>query len=122
MKVSQEFIKPDTVERREYQINIAESAAKDNTLIVLPTGLGKTIIALILMAKELKRENNKILFLAPTKPLVVQHAQFLQEFLTIDNESIIVFTGEISPMKRKDIWQNARIIISTPQVIENDIL
>ena len=122
MKVSQEFIKPDTVERREYQINIAESAAKDNTLIVLPTGLGKTIIALILMAKELKKENNKILFLAPTKPLVMQHSQFLRELLTIDDESIVIFTGEISPAKRKEMWANSRIIVSTPQVIENDLI
>ena len=122
MKVSQEFIKPGTVERREYQINIAESAAKDNTLIVLPTGLGKTIIALILIAKELKRENNKILFLAPTKPLVTQHSQFLRELLTIDDESIVIFTGEISPAKRKEMWANSRIIVSTPQVIENDLI
>jgi len=122
VKVSQEFIKPGTVERREYQINIAESAAKDNTLIVLPTGLGKTIIALILIAKELKRENNKILFLAPTKPLVTQHSQFLRELLTIDDESIVIFTGEISPAKRKEMWANSRIIVSTPQVIENDLI
>ena len=122
MKVKREFIKPDTVERREYQINIANSAAKNNTLVVLPTGLGKTIVALILTAEELKKENNKILFLAPTKPLVVQHAQFLQEFLTIDKESIIIFTGETSPGKRREMWENARIIVSTPQVIENDLL
>ena len=122
MKVKHEFIKSDIVERREYQINIANSAAKDNTLIVLPTGLGKTIVALILIAEELKKENNKILFLAPTKPLVVQHAQFLRDFLTIDSESIIIFTGEISPWKRQEMWESARIIVSTPQVIENDLL
>lgn len=122
MKVKREFIKPDTVERREYQINIANSAAKNNTLVVLPTGLGKTIVALILVAEELKKENNKILFLAPTKPLVIQHAQFLREFLTIDSESIIIFTGEISPAKRREMWNNAKIIVSTPQVIENDLL
>jgi len=122
VKVKREFIKPDTIERREYQINIANSAAKNNTLVVLPTGLGKTIVALILTAEELKKENNKILFLAPTKPLVVQHAQFLQEFLTIDKESIIIFTGETSPGKRREMWENARIIVSTPQVIENDLL
>ena len=122
MKVKREFIKPDTVERREYQINIANSAAKNNTLVVLPTGLGKTIVALILIAEELKKENNKILFLAPTKPLVIQHAQFLREFLTIDSGSTIIFTGEISPAKRREIWNNAKIIVSTPQVIENDLL
>jgi len=77
---------------------------------------------LILIAKELEKENNKILFLAPTKPLVTQHAQSLKQFLTIDEESIVVFTGEIPPAKRQNMWNESRIIISTPQVIENDLL
>ena len=122
MNIIKEYIKPNTVERREYQIKIADSAAKSNTLVVLPTGLGKTVIALILIAKELKKDKNKILFLAPTKPLVIQHAQFLRQYLAIDNESIVIFTGEISPEKRHKIWEDSRIIVSTPQVIENDLL
>lgn len=122
MYIKHEFIKPDSVERREYQINIANSAAQANTLVVLPTGLGKTVIALILIANELKKEDIKILFLAPTKPLVIQHAQFLRQYLAIDKESIVVFTGEVSPEKRQEKWENSRIIVSTPQVIENDLL
>ena len=122
MHVKHEFIKPGIIERREYQINIANSASKDNTLVVLPTGLGKTIIALILIAEKLKKENDKILFLAPTKPLVLQHVQFLREFLKIDNESIFIFTGETLPLKRQEIWNKGRIFVSTPQVIENDLL
>jgi len=117
-----EFIKENKVEQREYQINIANSANKKNSLIVLPTGMGKTIIALLIIAEELKKKNNKILFLAPTKPLVLQHTQFLKNYLKIDEDLIITFTGEISPEKRKKMWQEARIIISTPQVIENDLL
>lgn len=120
--IKHEFIKPDSVERREYQINIANSATNANTLVVLPTGLGKTVIALILITKQLRKENNKILFLAPTKPLVIQHAQFLKQYLTIDEEAISIFTGEVSPAKRQQIWKNSRITISTPQVIENDLL
>jgi len=120
--ITQEFIKPESVERREYQVNIANSAAKANTLVVLPTGMGKTVIALLLIEKQLQKENNKMLFLAPTKPLVLQHAQFLRQYLTIDAESISVFTGEISPAKRTEMWDKSRIIVSTPQVIENDLL
>jgi len=120
--VKNQFIKPDSVERREYQINIAKSASKKNTLVVLPTGLGKTLIALFLIAKELEKKDSKILFLAPTKPLVFQHAHFLNDFLTIDGESIIVFTGEVSPLNRRQLWKNAKIIVSTPQVIQNDLL
>jgi len=120
--IKHEFIKPNCVERREYQINIASSAAKSNTLVVLPTGLGKTVIALVLIAEELKKGNKKILFLAPTKPLVNQHFQFLKQFLTIEDSAIVVFTGETAPAKRREMWDNSQIIISTPQVIENDLL
>lgn len=122
MYIKQQFIQPDSIESREYQINIANSASKENTLVVLPTGLGKTIIALTLIAKNLKKKENKILFLAPTKPLVNQHAQFIKKFIIVEDESVIVFTGEISPKKRKEMWEKSRIIISTPQVIENDLL
>lgn len=121
MYIKHEFIKPDSLEYRQYQTNIAQSAAKASTLVVLPTGLGKTIIALLVIAEELKKKNNKILFLSPTKPLVNQHTQFLKTYLTKD-DSIVVFTGETSPKKRKEMWESSRIIVSTPQVIENDLI
>lgn len=116
------YIKSDSIEKRDFQINIARSASNKNTLVVLPTGLGKTIIALLLIANELEKKDKKILFLAPTKPLVIQHASFLKENLVIEHEQINVFTGEVSPEKRRQIWNKSRIIISTPQVIENDLL
>ncbi len=122
MYIKNKFIKPESVERREYQINIANSAKDDNTLVVLPTGLGKTIIALLLIANKLENKKDKILFLAPTKPLVIQHAQFLKQFLTLNEDSIAIFTGEVSPGKRKEIWNKNQVIVSTPQVIENDLL
>ena len=118
--IHHDFIKPNSVERREYQYNIANSAANANTLVVLPTGMGKTIIALLVIAKELKK-NNKILFLAPTKPLVNQHAQSLTNLLTLD-DTVAIFNGEVPPEKRIELWNNKRIIVSTPQVIENDLI
>jgi len=120
--LNKENIKKNCIEKREYQIKIAESARKENTLVVLPTGLGKTIIALILISEHLKKKDKKILFLSPTKPLVNQHAQFLEEYLKIEPSEIVIFTGEVSPKKRKEMWEKAEIIISTPQVIQNDLL
>ena len=122
MYINLENIKKDSIEKRQYQINIANSAKKENTLVVLPTGLGKTIVALILIANHLKKDDNKILFLSPTKPLVTQHAQFLKKYLEIKKEKITLFTGEVSPQKRKETWEKSKIIISTPQVIQNDLL
>jgi ERCC4-related helicase len=119
--IHQDFIKADSIERRDYQYNIAQTATKANTLVVLPTGMGKTIIALLVIAHELAKKEINILFLSPTKPLVNQHAQFLTSVLTM-NDAVTVFTGEIAPEKRIELWKNKRIIVSTPQVIENDLI
>jgi Fanconi anemia group M protein len=118
--IQHDFIKSNSVERREYQYNIANSAANASTLVVLPTGMGKTIIALLVIAKELVK-NNKVLFLSPTKPLVNQHAQSLTDLLTL-SDTVAVFTGEVPPEKRIELWNSKRIIVSTPQVIENDLI
>lgn len=119
--INHRFIVPDAVEYREYQVNIARECIKKNTLVVLPTGLGKTVIALLIIADILMKSDGKILFLAPTKPLVIQHADFLKKFLNLSDNEIIVFTGETPPKKRSKLWEEKRIIVSTPQVIENDI-
>lgn len=75
-----------------------------------------------MIASRLLNLDGKVLFLAPTKPLVEQHAEFLRNVLRIDSERIITLSGEISPEKREEMYRNALIVVSTPQVIENDIL
>jgi len=113
------LLKKNALEQREFQVNIARECFGESTLVVLPTGLGKTVIALMVIAELLKEKGGKILFLAPTKPLVDQHAAFLSENLLVNN--ILVFTGEIKPEKRSELWKSSEIIVSTPQVIENDL-
>lgn len=115
------LVKEGKIEDRAYQINIAEKAKDVSTLVVLPTGMGKTIIAFMVMADViLERPNKKILFLAPTKPLVNQHAGDISELL--DVKEPIVFTGEVKPEERKELWEKYDIIVSTPQVIRNDLM
>jgi Fanconi anemia group M protein len=111
------------VKPRLYQEAIFASAAQANTLVVLPTGLGKTLIALLMAAQRLALyPNSKVLMLAPTKPLVQQHEQTFLKHVRSEPGEIAVFTGEITPAKRKALWDDARIILSTPQSIENDVL
>ncbi|PIV70046.1 MAG: hypothetical protein COS08_02320, partial [Euryarchaeota archaeon CG01_land_8_20_14_3_00_38_12] len=76
MYVEHPLIKTDSIEKRDYQINIAKSCMEKSTLVVLPTGMGKTIVALLVIAEKIKE--GKVLFLAPTKPLVEQHYNFLK--------------------------------------------
>jgi Fanconi anemia group M protein len=92
------LIKPNTLEKRMYQADIAKASSSQSTLVVLPTGMGKTIIALMVISDVLEKKKGKVLFLAPTKPLVEQHAAFVREFL-VDCEPV-VFTGETPPKKR----------------------
>jgi Fanconi anemia group M protein len=122
MYIQHPLIRPDVIEEREYQVNIARTCIEQSNLVVLPTGMGKTICALVVIADRLQKFKDKILFLAPTKPLVEQHAAFLKEFLVVDPEQIIVFTGEVSPAKRNEMWNDGQIIVSTPQVIQNDLI
>ncbi|MEA2033410.1 MAG: DEAD/DEAH box helicase [Euryarchaeota archaeon] len=118
--VSHPLLKEAVVEQRKYQISIAEAGKKDSLMIVLPTGLGKTTIALFVLIDRLKK--GKILFLAPTRPLVEQHSAFLKDVTTLDASLIQTFTGTIPADKREKLWDAAKIVVSTPQVIENDLL
>ncbi len=116
-------LKKNTVYYRHYQNNIINSCKNKNSLVVLPTGLGKTIIGILLVAHSLKKyPRAKIIILAPTRPLVSQHKASCEKFLNINSEEIISFTGKISPEKRILLFKNSKIIISTPQVIINDLI
>jgi Fanconi anemia group M protein len=118
--ISHPLLKENAVEEREYQVNIAKSALTGNTLVVLPTGLGKTIIAVLVLVEILYNKDGKILFLAPTKPLVEQHARTIRAVTKI--EDVVALTGEVGKKKRKEMYAQARIIVATPQVIQNDII
>ncbi|MHC3436591.1 DEAD/DEAH box helicase [Natrialbaceae archaeon A-gly3] len=116
------LIAPDFLERRLYQLKLAGTAANDHTLVCLPTGLGKTTVSLLVTARRLEEVGGKSLMLAPTKPLVSQHADFYREALQIPEEEIVVFTGDVSPEDRAALWEEATVIMATPQVIENDLV
>ncbi|MDD9954001.1 MAG: DEAD/DEAH box helicase [Candidatus Woesearchaeota archaeon] len=111
------------IQPRRYQETIFAQATQHNTLVVLPTGLGKTMIAMMLAVHRLQQyPESKILVLAPTKPLVQQHERTFKEFMEMDEEEFTLFTGAIRPDKRAALWNEKRIIFSTPQGLENDIL
>jgi len=108
---------------RLYQQTIFNTTVGHNTLVVLPTGLGKTAIALMLCVQRLmKFPDSKILLLAPTKPLCEQHLATFQTHMMIPKEEMVLFTGSVSPEKRAQLWTKARIVISTPQGLENDVI
>ena len=110
-------IAPDTVEERSYQTNVVASCIRANTLVILPTGLGKTIIALRVAAEYVN--SGKVLILAPTKPLLDQHEETFNTLMV--GHSVAVLNGSVSPKKRAEMIAENDIIIATPQTISNDL-
>ena len=130
--ISHPLIRPDSIESREYQLSVAMRALDGNTMVILPTGLGKTAVALLVAASRLYNEGGKVLMLAPTKPLVEQHLRYFEKYLIVkspsgnppDSDSLpfVMFTGEAPPAERTSEWERATVILATPQVIKNDII
>ncbi|MFB5615445.1 MAG: DEAD/DEAH box helicase, partial [Candidatus Nitrosomaritimum yanchengensis] len=117
MHIDKKFIKKNSIEKRDYQVNLAEQAIGENCIVVLPTGLGKTTIALHVISEFLSKGKG-VLFLAPTRVLVNQHYEFLKENLTIEDIGLI--TGEDLIQKRTKLWQNS-VICATPEIAKNDL-
>ncbi len=119
--IQHKYINKNTIEGRLYQQNLAMAVLKKgNTMIIAPTAMGKTVIAALVSAEQLKKyENSKILILSPSKPLALQHEKSFKYFL---NTTVGSLTGNDKPEDRKNIWKENRIISATPQTIESDII
>lgn len=122
--VEHNLIKEGELESREYQDYLVEQSNEESSLVVLPTGTGKTIVTLRITADRLlENYGGTSLMMAPTKPLVEQHYQTYVNLLDIDNDEIVKFTGDTRPDKREEIWENSpSMVIATPGVIENDVI
>lgn len=107
---------------RDYQQSILEICKKESCLVILPTGTGKTLVALML-AIDIFTKNplQKVVFLAPTRPLIEQHVAYFTKNLPEGFAQIDLFTGKTPADQRKKIWQRAEFVFSTPQCIANDL-
>lgn len=75
-EAGQSYIYPINYPVRDYQFNIIKKCLYRNTLVSLPTGLGKTFIAAVVMYNFYRwYPARKVVFLAPTKPLVSQQVE-----------------------------------------------
>ncbi|MCK9151133.1 DEAD/DEAH box helicase [Methanobacterium alcaliphilum] len=119
--ISHPLIQPNKVEARLYQqLLAADVLKKGNTMIVAPTALGKTIVAALVGADRLYRyKGSKIVIVAPSKPLVIQHEESFREFLTLTSTTL---TGAIKGEERLKRWEDSQIICATPQTIESDLI
>ena len=83
-------------------------------MVVLPTGLGKTLLAFSVMCNF-----KKVLFLAPTKPLCKQHVRSFLSQTNADKDDVILLTGEIKAEERSSLYTK-KYVFATPQTIQKD--
>lgn len=116
------LINVESIERRTYQERVAENALRGNTLVSIPTGLGKSLIAALVAAKRLEQYPDRhVVILAPTRPLVEQHFKTFKRLLRLDPQNFACVTGQVSPDDRVQDWTK-RLVVSTPQVFVNDLI
>ncbi|HXV89375.1 MAG TPA: helicase-related protein [Nitrososphaeraceae archaeon] len=122
--INHPLLRKNLLQFREYQKNISSFALNKNTLVILPTALGKTIISLLVSINTLYNYKDKrILILAPTRPLVNQHWKSFVSYIKLPTDQTALVTGKIPPYTRTIVWKNdaIRLVFSTPEVVRNDI-
>ncbi|EJD55504.1 P-loop containing nucleoside triphosphate hydrolase protein [Auricularia subglabra TFB-10046 SS5] len=119
---ARQWIFPLNRQKRSYQFSIVEAALLENTLVALPTGLGKTFIASVIMLNYWRWfPTGKIIFMCPTKPLVAQQITACHEVCGIPGTDAAELHGEISKDKRARLWEQKRVFYMTPQTLDNDL-
>ena len=113
------LIKTGVVRALPFQLDLARVGLDEDLLVVLPTGLGKTVIAALLAAEVLRRSNGKVLVVAPTRPLVQQHAESFARWLT--PLRFARFTGTVKRPVREGGWESADVVFATPEIVVNDL-
>ncbi|XP_037096932.1 Fanconi anemia group M protein isoform X2 [Syngnathus acus] len=116
------WIYPTNFPIRDYQLNISKAALFQNTLVCLPTGLGKTFIAAVVMYNFYRwYPAGKIIFMAPTKPLVAQQIEACYKVMGIPQGHMAELTGTTAAQQRQEMWRSKRVFFLTPQVMMNDL-
>ncbi len=117
--VEHPLLRSGTLRALPFQIDLARIGLTEDLLVVLPTGLGKTVIAALLAAEVLRRDFGKVLFLAPTRPLVQQHAESFARWLL--PLRLARFTGTVRRPVREGAWDSADCVFATPEIVQNDL-
>ncbi|XP_054806590.1 dicer-like protein 4 isoform X2 [Prosopis cineraria] len=118
-----QFVKKDPREiAREYQLELCKKALKENIIVYLGTGCGKTHIAVLLMYEMghliRKPQKNVCVFLAPTVALVNQQADVIEESTDF---KVGVYRGSSKRLKKHQDWmqeiEQHEVLVMTPQIL-----
>ncbi|SMN17721.1 similar to Saccharomyces cerevisiae YIR002C MPH1 Member of the DEAH family of helicases [Maudiozyma saulgeensis] len=116
-----DYIYPTNFEVRDYQFDIVKKALFTNLLCAIPTGMGKTFIASTVMLNFFRwTKTGKVIFMAPTRPLVAQQIKACLGVSGIPSSATAILLDK-TRRNREDIWKEKRVFFTTPQVVENDL-
>jgi len=116
------WVYPTDFPEREYQFQLARRALEENTLVCLPTGLGKTFVAAVVMFNFRRWfPGGIVVFVAPSRPLVHQQMRACRSMMGVEEEEICELTGKVKPTVRKSLWEVKPMVFLTPQVMDNDL-
>ena len=118
-RVEHPYLRPGELRALPFQLDLARIGLTEDLLVVLPTGLGKTVIAALVAAELLRRSDGKVLVLAPTRPLVQQHAASFRRWLVPLRTA--QFTGTVRRPVREGAWETADLVFATPEIVQNDL-
>ncbi len=113
------LLRPGVLRALPYQLDLARVGLREDLLVVLPTGMGKTVIAALIAAERIREGGGKVLFLAPTRPLVQQHAESFGRWFTELRRAR--FAGTVRTPVREGSWEGAEAVFATPQIIAHDL-
>lgn len=117
------WVYPTNKQLRDYQFNITRRALFNNVLCSLPTGLGKTFIAAVVMLNFYRWfPDGKVIFMAPTRPLVAQQIEACHSIAGIPCSDAAEMTGNDPPQLREQAWKTRRVFYCTPQTVRNDLM
>ncbi|RLN41300.1 Type III restriction enzyme, res subunit family protein, expressed [Panicum miliaceum] len=110
---------------RGYQVEVFAAALRGNTIAVLDTGSGKTIVAVMLAREHARRARagdaprRIVVFLAPTVHLVHQQFQVIREYTDLDAVEChgASGVGEWSARQWKEAIGTKEIVVMTPQIL-----
>jgi ERCC4-related helicase len=117
--VEHPLVRPGVIRALPFQLDLARIGLDEDLLVVLPTGLGKTVVAALIAAEVLRRQPAKVLFLAPTRPLVQQHSDSFRQWLV--PLRLARLTGTVRRPVREGSWDDADLVFATPEIVQNDL-
>ncbi|OVA00281.1 Ribonuclease III domain [Macleaya cordata] len=107
---------------RKYQLELCKKAVKENVIVYLETGCGKTHIAVLLICELghlIRKPQRKVcVFLAPTIPLVQQQATVIEESTDFRVGS---YFGRSKHLRNHEEWakeiEEYEVLVMTPQIL-----